>query len=70
LHSVGELAERAIDNGLVERHHDPADARRSLLTITDEGAARLDELSVLHRRELRRFRTELGSILGELDDET
>jgi DNA-binding MarR family transcriptional regulator len=70
LHSVGELAERAIVNGLVERHHDPADARRSLLTITVEGAARLDELSVLHRRELRRFRTELGALLAELDDET
>ncbi len=69
LHSVGELAERAIDNGLVERCHDPADARRSLLRITDEGAARLDELSVLHRRELRRFRTELGAILGVLDEE-
>lgn len=69
LHSVGELADRAADNGLVERSHDPADARRSLLKLTAEGASRLDELSVLHRRELRRFRSELGAILEELSDE-
>ena len=67
LHSVGELADRAADNGLVERRSDPADARRSLLSLTDEGRSQLDELSVLHRRELRRFRVELGAILDELD---
>lgn len=66
LHSVGELADRAADNGLVTRQHDPNDARRSLLELTDLGAAQLDALSVLHRRELRQFRTELAAILGEL----
>ncbi len=69
LHSVGELADRAIDNGLVERRHDPADARRSLLMLTADGAARLDALSVLHRSELRRFRTELAAILDELGEQ-
>ena len=67
LHSAGELADRAVDNGLVERRTDPADARRSLLSLTDEGQAQLDALSLLHRRELRRFRVELHSILDELD---
>ena len=67
LHSVGELADRAADNGLVERRSDPADARRSLLSLTDEGRSQLDALSVLHRRELRRFRVELAAILDELD---
>lgn len=69
LHSVGELADRAVDNGLVTRQHDPNDARRSLLELTDHGAAQLDALSVLHRRELRQFRTELAAILGELSQE-
>ena len=67
LHSAGELADRAVDNRLVERRSDPADARRSLLSLTDEGQAHLDALSLLHRRELRRFRVELHSILDELD---
>ncbi len=68
LHSTGELADRAVDNGLVTRRADPADARRSLLSLTDEGRAQLDELSLLHRRELRRFRVELRAILDELHD--
>jgi DNA-binding MarR family transcriptional regulator len=67
LHSVGELADRAVENGLVERRSDPADARRSLISLTDEGRSQLDALSVLHRRELRRFRVELAAILDELD---
>ena len=68
LHSTGELADRAVDNGLVTRRADPVDARRSLLSLTDEGRAQLDELSLLHRRELRRFRVELRAILDELHD--
>ena len=67
LHSVGELADRAVENGLVERRTDPDDGRRSLLSLTDEGRGQLDALSVLHRRELRRFRVELAAILDELD---
>ena len=67
LHSVGELADRAVENGLVERRHDTADGRRSLLSLTDEGRSQLDALSVLHRRELRKFRLELAAILDELD---
>ncbi|MGA9279213.1 MarR family winged helix-turn-helix transcriptional regulator [Ilumatobacter sp.] len=69
LHSVGELADRAVDNGLVTRDVDPDDGRRSLLVLTAEGTARLDALSLIHRRELRRFRAELGSLLDELGDE-
>lgn len=67
LHSVGELASRAAEKGLVERRHDPADARRSLLTLTEAGRTELDALSVLHRREIQRFRSELPAILRELD---
>lgn len=67
LHSVGELVGRAVENGLVERRPDADDNRRVLLRLTDRGAALLAELSVLHRDELTRFRTELDAILDELD---
>jgi DNA-binding MarR family transcriptional regulator len=67
LHSAGELVDRAVANGLVERTSDPADARRTLLTLTEAGGAQLAALSVLHRAELRRFRDEMNDILRELD---
>lgn len=67
LHSAGELIDRAVANGLVERQSDPNDGRRALLVLTERGHAQLDALSVLHRRELRTFRTELASILDHLE---
>lgn len=66
LHSAGELIDRAVANGLVDRRTDPDDARRSLLTLSAYGRSRLDTLSVLHRRELRTFRTELATVLDQL----
>ena len=67
LHSVGELVDRAVANGLVIRRTDPDDARRSLVAVTDTGLHELDSLSMIHRSELRTFRHELVSILGALD---
>lgn len=67
LHSATELAGRAVDAGLLLREHDPDDARRILLSVTAEGASKLAALSHLHRDELRRFRGELGALLGDLD---
>ena len=67
LHSAGELVARAADHGLVERHTDPDDARRVLVSTTAQGRARLEELSRLHRRELRRFRTEMERLLGSIE---
>ena len=54
-------------NGLVERWPDPDDARRTLLGLTPQGETKLAELSVEHRRELRRFRREMNDVLRELD---
>ncbi|MDQ6696325.1 MAG: MarR family winged helix-turn-helix transcriptional regulator [Actinomycetota bacterium] len=68
LHSAGELVGRAEARGLVDRWADPVDLRRALLTLTPMGEAKLAELSVLHRRELRRFRREMNDVLRELDD--
>jgi DNA-binding MarR family transcriptional regulator len=67
LHSTGELVDRAADHGLVERRTDATDARRVLVATTSEGRAKLEELSLLHRRELRRFRTEMNRLLGTID---
>lgn len=67
LHSAGELLDRALSNGLVARRTDPDDSRRSLIALTDTGRSQLDSLSVLHRRELRTFRTELAAILDQLE---
>ena len=66
LHSAGELVGRAAEHGLVERHTDPDDARRVLVTTTIEGRSHLEKLSQLHRRELRRFRTEMNQVLSTI----
>jgi DNA-binding PadR family transcriptional regulator len=53
--------------GLVVSHADPDDGRRRLIAVTPAGEEILERLSALHRRELRRFRDEMGALLGELD---
>lgn len=54
-HSVVELIDRAVDAGLVERHRDDADHRIVHLELTALGEERIEELSQLHREELRRL---------------
>jgi DNA-binding MarR family transcriptional regulator len=66
LHSAVELIGRAEAAGLLTRRADAGDARRQLLFLTAEGEERLASLSVLHRDELRRFRTEMVEVLREL----
>jgi DNA-binding MarR family transcriptional regulator len=66
LHSATELVDRAEAKDLITRSHAPDDARRTVLALTDEGEAKLAELSAVHRDELRRFRTEMEAILAEL----
>ncbi|HWJ96803.1 MAG TPA: MarR family transcriptional regulator [Acidimicrobiales bacterium] len=68
LHSATELVARAEAKGLVTREHtDPDDARRAVVALTDEGAAKLAQLSAVHREEIRRFRAQLDDILATLD---
>lgn len=67
LHSVGELVGRAVDNGLIDRHVDPADNRRVLLELTERGQSLLADLTEQHRDELRRFRDQLLPVLLDLD---
>ena len=65
-HSVVELVARARAAGLVVTHDDPGDRRRQHLALTPAGEDKLAALSLLHRDELRRFRTEMAAVLAEL----
>lgn len=69
-HSTVELIDRAHDAGLVERRTDPLDQRRQRVELTDRGRSLLEGLSLYHRDELRRFRSEMVDVLRELGDET
>lgn len=68
VHSAVELVARAADNQLVERLTDPLDGRRILVATTPVGRAKLEELSVIHRRELRRFRSEMNQLLETIGE--
>jgi DNA-binding MarR family transcriptional regulator len=58
-HSVSELVERAVAAGLLDRSADPDDRRRHHLELSPKGAAVLEELSEVHRAELRDLRRQL-----------
>ena len=66
-HSTVELVQRAAAADLVVTQPDPADHRRQLATITEHGEELLATLSIQHRDELRRFRSQMNDVLGELD---
>jgi DNA-binding MarR family transcriptional regulator len=51
-HSVSRLIERSVQRGLVQRREDPADRRRVLVSLTNEGQRVLDSLTRANRREL------------------
>jgi DNA-binding MarR family transcriptional regulator len=66
-HSVVELIDRADAAGLVWRTPDPDDQRRQHVHLTNAGREVLEQLSMAHRDELRRFRKEMVDVLRELD---
>lgn len=66
-HSTVELIQRAQHAGLVVNAADPSDRRRQLTELTSLGEATLASLSVQHRDELRRFRSEMIDVLRELE---
>jgi len=65
-HSTVELVQRATTAGLVEAGTDAHDGRRRLVKLTESGRTILTSLSLQHRDELRRFRSEMTDILDEL----
>jgi DNA-binding MarR family transcriptional regulator len=54
--TAAELVNRLEDAGLVERVRDRMDKRRALLTLTPEGARRLDEVAQHHLAKLEESR--------------
>lgn len=65
-HSTVELVQRAATAGLVDSDTDAEDGRRHLVGLTELGESILASLSLQHRDELRRFRTEMNDVLREL----
>jgi DNA-binding MarR family transcriptional regulator len=55
-HSVVELIERAVQNGLVRRQHDTNDRRVVMVFLTKQGEKTLSKLSSLHQEEITRVR--------------
>ena len=65
--STVELVQRAAAAGLVHSEANPTDRREHLTSLTERGERILASLSLLHRDELRRFRSEMNEVLRELD---
>jgi DNA-binding MarR family transcriptional regulator len=55
-HSVVELIERAVQNGLVQREQDALDRRVVMVSLTRLGEETLLKLSTLHQEEITRVR--------------
>ena len=66
LHSTSELVERAVAKRLVTRTADPDDHRRVLLGLTAKGSTLLEELTRVHRDEVRRFRAVMTDAVDSL----
>jgi DNA-binding MarR family transcriptional regulator len=68
--TVVGLVDRAVDAGLVERHHvDRGDRRMVRLSLTEEGCSRLAALAGLHLEELERLRSLFEAIPGAAEDD-
>jgi len=68
-HSAVGLVDRAERAGLVKRNVDPARRTTVRLTLTDEGARRLEALSELHLQEVPRLAAAMGSLFRALEEE-
>ncbi|MFI5932325.1 MarR family winged helix-turn-helix transcriptional regulator [Actinoplanes sp. NPDC051494] len=74
--SATEVIDDLQDRGLVERDHDPADRRATLVSLTAAGRAAAERIKATRRAEAERFfgalepadRDELARILGKLRD--
>jgi DNA-binding MarR family transcriptional regulator len=66
-HSAVGLIDRAEKAGLVKRTTDPDRRTTVRLSLTDEGARRLEALSELHLREVPRLATAMRSLFADLD---
>ena len=65
-HSAVGLVDRLAAEGLVERQPDTADRRQVYVVLTERGTAILQQLSAVHREELRRVGPQLSQLLERL----
>ena len=65
-HSAGELVERLLRAGLVERRADPADRRRAFVSLSARARGLLATLSTIHLEELRLIQPSLQRLLAKL----
>jgi DNA-binding MarR family transcriptional regulator len=65
-HSTLELIDRTVERGFLERRRDTDDRRRVLIRLTRQGKEVLEQLSVLHRTELRSTGPDLVQALQAL----
>ncbi len=66
-HSAGELIDRAVAAGLVERVADERDSRVVRVRLLPEGARRLEALAAAHHEELARLAPQLRPLWDGLD---
>jgi DNA-binding MarR family transcriptional regulator len=64
--SAVELVDRCVDQGLVTRHQDAVDRRRSLLQLTARGEELLQALAPYHLQELEDFGPKLIEVLSRI----
>jgi DNA-binding MarR family transcriptional regulator len=65
-HSAVGLVNRLAAEGLVKREPDREDRRQVYVTLTRQGAAMLEQLTAVHREELRRIGPQLSRLLDRL----
>jgi DNA-binding MarR family transcriptional regulator len=66
-HSTVELVDRLVEIDLLARHHDAADRRKVLLSLTPKAKRLLTRLSAAHLEELRRIRPVFAALVERLD---
>jgi DNA-binding MarR family transcriptional regulator len=62
-HSVVGLVNRLEAQGLIVREQGDSDRREVYVTLTERGAELLEQLTAVHREELRHIAPQLGAIL-------
>ncbi|MEO5712936.1 MAG: MarR family transcriptional regulator, partial [Luteolibacter sp.] len=61
-----ELANRLEAAGLVLREASTEDRRSVVLKLTEDGAARLEVLTHVHRNELKQLSPDIAALLGNI----
>ena len=64
-----ELANRLESSGLIVREVSPSDRRSVVLSLTAEGASRLEVLTHVHRNELKQLRPEIVGLFTNIEAE-